>query len=222
MCNRFLWGEIIHNVLPQRFLGRESVYQYRKGVLVSETSLFSLGWLDSRAQVKTHLLSLKPLVRSLLSCEIRDGKRTSFWFDDWSRHGPLISFIGDNGPRQTWIHAQTTVAEALQSRDWQIPLRSRNASIQVLRDTLRSSWDEIIQWLLSSNTNKKDQVLRKIACHATVYWLWRERNNRLHNVNSLPTSTLFRHIDHAIRDILLARRKGKDCPLLLSTWLTHS
>ncbi|CAA7013109.1 unnamed protein product [Microthlaspi erraticum] len=84
------------------------------------------------------LLSLKGLASSFISCEIGNGRNTSFWYDHWTDHGPLISYLGESGPRLMGIPAQATVAEAILSHDWEAPSRFRNQNIRDVRNILRS------------------------------------------------------------------------------------
>lgn len=63
-----------------------------------------------------------------LDCKIGNGQRASFWFDKWSSFGPLIKFIGEDGPRALRIPIHSTVAAACDVNGWRLaPSRSANA-----------------------------------------------------------------------------------------------
>ncbi|CAG7896282.1 unnamed protein product, partial [Brassica rapa] len=63
-------------------------------------------------------------------------------------------------------------------------------------------------------------LLRKLATHTTVYFLWKQRNNLIHNQISLPPATVFRAIDREVRNIIPARRHRKNFDSLMVMWLS--
>ncbi|CAL9239284.1 unnamed protein product [Arabidopsis halleri] len=82
-------------------------------------------------------------------------------------------------------------------------------------------WCTVISWLLTKSPYVST-TLKRICTQATVYLIWRERNNRLHNAVSSSVSVVFGQIDRNIKDTLLARRYRKGCGRLLSQWFAHS
>ncbi|XP_013678980.1 uncharacterized protein LOC106383417 [Brassica napus] len=100
-------------------------------------NFWSLEAKETDSWIWKTLLSLRPLASQMLSCRVGDGRRISFWYDNWSIHGPLIRFIGLNGPLLMGIQDQSTVAEALLVRDWQAPSRTQNQNVSLVRATLR-------------------------------------------------------------------------------------
>lgn len=79
-----------------------------------------------------------------------------------------------------------------------------------------STWNSLISWLLTRSTDGTSTLLKRLASQATVFLLWKEWNNRIHNVISLTPANIFRQIDCVIRDTLLARHNRKGCNSLLS------
>lgn len=73
-------------------------------------------WLTKAKQkdswIWKSILSLRPLAKSLLGCEIGNGHSASYWFDRWSLFGPLIDYIGEDGPTRLGIPVEATVAQA--------------------------------------------------------------------------------------------------------------
>ena len=67
------------------------------------------------------------------------------------------------------------------------------------------TWTAFMDWM-----GLKDTIcptsLRRVAAQATVYSLWWERNNRLHNSVSTPVASIFKKIDRLVRNIVTARR----------------
>ena len=83
------------------------------------------------------LLSLRPLARLFLGCKIGNGLSASYWCDDWLPLGPLIHFIGDDGPCKMGIPIRATVAEGCRNGLWRLPSsRCRNVPICTLRQSL--------------------------------------------------------------------------------------
>ncbi|CAL9243404.1 unnamed protein product [Arabidopsis halleri] len=55
-------------------------------------------------------------------------------------------------------------------------------------------WSVLISWLSSTSVNVS-LTLKRVASQATIYMLWKERNNRLHNGISSTVSSVFSQID---------------------------
>ncbi|KAL1223760.1 hypothetical protein V5N11_020313 [Cardamine amara subsp. amara] len=78
------------------------------------------------------MLQLKEYVREFMSCEVGDGRFASFWFDNWTDLGQLITLIGDNGPRLLRIRLDARVADATRLGSWHLPA-ARSDSAQELQ-----------------------------------------------------------------------------------------
>ncbi|KAL1196642.1 hypothetical protein V5N11_000721 [Cardamine amara subsp. amara] len=83
------------------------------------------------------------------------------------------------------------------------------------------NWSALITWLSSASVSTPSK-LKLIVCHATIYLLWRERNNRHFNSSTTTPTALSRQLDRSARDLLLARRYRKGWQRLLSSWFAHS
>ena len=83
------------------------------------------------------------------------------------------------------------------------------------------SWNDLISWLLAPFRSSKKKLLCKMASQAAVYLIWKERNNRRHNVQPTTPNILFKQLDRLIKDTLLARRLKKGCSTLLSLWFSY-
>nr|VDD44851.1 unnamed protein product [Brassica oleracea] len=98
----------------------------------------SVGLLIQDSVVKTGPSTWTGVAASqMLSGRVGDGRKISFWYDNWSIHGLLVRFIDSNGPLVMGIQDQSTVAEAFSVRDRRAPSRTRNPNISLLRATLR-------------------------------------------------------------------------------------
>ncbi|KAL1203942.1 putative ribonuclease H protein [Cardamine amara subsp. amara] len=293
-----------------------------------------------------NIMALRPTAKDLTTCELRDGKRASFWYDTWTSHGPLIDYVGTEGPRKLGIPITATVAEAIRTDQWSFPsARTRCQALQNLRLTLISTpiplpsrgsdcfkwgppsvrtpcfstkiawehmrptatkpswakavwfkghvpkhaftfwtanlnrlpvrarlvtwgmnisplcclcnqqletrdhlflhceyseqlwdlllrrlgqpsfifqeWNTLVSWLTTAS-NATPAKLKLLVCQAAIYNLWRERNNRLFNQQSISPSALFSLLDRSVKDMLLARRTRKSFSRLISRWFAHT
>ncbi|VVA92714.1 unnamed protein product [Arabis nemorensis] len=81
-------------------------------------------------------------------------------------------------------------------------------------------WSSLNSWL-SSSSSKAPEILKRLVAQAAIFFLWRERNTRLHMGTASTPDRIFKAIDQAIRDILLARYRRKPSALV-SIWFTFS
>lgn len=81
-------------------------------------------WSQPEVQSQTWnwrcLLRLRDLASSFLISGIKDGQSTSFWFDNWTLAGPLISVFGRDGTRRLRIRIDACVAEACNDSGWRL------------------------------------------------------------------------------------------------------
>lgn len=82
------------------------------------------------------------------------------------------------------------------------------------------TWTAFMEWL-GIRDNVCPTTLRRVTAHATVYSLWWERNNRVHNSISAPLLVTFKKIDRLVRNVIIARKDRKKFRNLMSFWLTH-
>ncbi|KAL9841022.1 putative RNA-directed DNA polymerase [Arabidopsis thaliana] len=66
------------------------------------------------------LLRLRVLAEKFIRCNVGDGKAASFWCDNWTPFGPLISFIGNDGPRDLRVALNAKIRDACSSNGWNI------------------------------------------------------------------------------------------------------
>lgn len=281
------------------------------------------------------------MAEPFVKCELGNGQRASFWFDNWSPFGSLIRFIGTGGPTSLRVPIHVTVAEAFSLNQWplasarsanevalidhlatinsplilaqqdlfrwevqgrsyesyqiaqtwevlrpkksvklwaslvwfkgaipkhafnmwianlnRLPTRSRLVSwgipippaccfcndyeetrehlllrcvfsiqiwnsIQVrlrLTPCIFYSWTAFMAWT-RMKTESSPPTLRILAAQATIYHIWRQRNNILHNSVSQIPSTIFREIDRDIRNVITARRSRKKFRDLMILWI---
>ncbi|KAG7558393.1 Reverse transcriptase zinc-binding domain [Arabidopsis thaliana x Arabidopsis arenosa] len=66
------------------------------------------------------ILRLRCLAQNFISCTIGDGRKASFWFDNWTPLGPLIKYIGMEGPRSLRVPLNAKVCEVSNHDGWNI------------------------------------------------------------------------------------------------------
>ncbi|XP_023641303.1 uncharacterized protein LOC111831895 [Capsella rubella] len=80
------------------------------------------------------------------------------------------------------------------------------------------SWAELLSWSRHASS-QAPSILRKLAVQVSVYHIWRQRNNVLHNNISIPPMTIFKFIDREVRNIISGRRHRKRWQPLMLLWL---
>ena len=71
---------------------------------------------------------------------------------------------------------------------------------------LSTSWDDTILQLQSLRGNIDSKRLCLLATQATIYWIWSERNTRLHQQVFKPVGTVITAIDRQVRNMLQSFR----------------
>jgi len=62
------------------------------------------------------LLKYRNIAKDFSKVDIRNGERSSFWYDDWSTMGRLIDVVGERGQIDMGISKHKTLAEAWDGR----------------------------------------------------------------------------------------------------------
>ncbi|CAL9232551.1 unnamed protein product, partial [Arabidopsis halleri] len=218
------------------------------------------------------ILRLRPVAAQFLKVVAGNGSSASFWFDTLSPFGPLINYIGADGPRQLRVPLKAKVKDACNSTGWTLPSPRSEAELNlhthlttieipsssatkdefcwvvdkvkcngfsssqywnVLRrrkeettwhdivcfcaadiesrdhlflncafsqaiwrrmvfvrlDPNRSlllSWSELESWVRVSS-QAAPTLLRKLTVQATIYHIWKQRNNIVHNQQAIPS-----------------------------------
>ncbi|CAH2060553.1 unnamed protein product [Thlaspi arvense] len=85
--------------------------------------------------------------------------------------------------------------------------------------TVFADWSSFITWMLGPSPFMP-KIIKLLATQSTVFYLWKERNARLHDNVSRSANVIFRLVDRSVRDAILARNKTK-ASFLLSSWFLH-
>ncbi|KAL0663062.1 hypothetical protein Bca4012_099899 [Brassica carinata] len=86
------------------------------------------------------------------------------------------------------------------------------------------TWDGTLQQLQSLGTNRDLNRLTLLAAQATIYWIWRERNSRLHHQTFKSSDTIISTIDKQIRHRLLSFRckNPRASSAMMQLWFLRS
>ncbi|XP_048593336.1 uncharacterized protein LOC125576874 [Brassica napus] len=79
------------------------------------------------------------------------------------------------------------------------------------------NWQELLSWL-KSDTLQAPATLRCLVAHATIYHLWKQRNNVLFNSTHIPPESIIKCIDRDIRNTIHARNRRKRFLNYLPLW----
>ncbi|XP_013709605.2 uncharacterized protein LOC106413358 [Brassica napus] len=83
------------------------------------------------------------------------------------------------------------------------------------------TWTSFIEWI-SLKDSTTPLILKKLVAHATIYNIWAERNKRMHQEISSTPPTIYKLIDHNIRDTILEKKKiKKSFKTLMLSWLRN-
>ncbi|WZY92216.1 hypothetical protein YC2023_064545 [Brassica napus] len=84
--------------------------------------------------------------------------------------------------------------------------------------TMFTDWAELLSWIRASSSARLT-LLRKLAVQTSIFQIWKQRNNLIHNQILLPPASVFRAIDRELRNIISARRHRKLFDSLMVMWL---
>lgn len=95
-----------------------------------------------------------------LKCRLGNGRHASFWFDSWTRLGPLISFVGCDGPRNFRVPLNAKVVDAYNSTGWTLanPRSNQAMELHVHLTTINLPREEngsgSYDWVVNNNSCK--------------------------------------------------------------------
>lgn len=86
------------------------------------------------------------------------------------------------------------------------------------------TWENTLQQLITLAANRDSKRLTLIAVQATVYWIWHERNSRLHRQNFKATDTILSLLDKQIRNRLQSFRHSnpRASSAMMQLWFHRS
>ena len=104
------------------------------------------------------LVLVKDLLVNLLRYEVCNGQNALFWFDLFSDLGPLLTFVGDYGPRLLRVRLFATVVNATRNGAWNLSL-AKLPQIEILQIAMtaillhdNSLGNDKFTWIQSNST----------------------------------------------------------------------
>ena len=77
---------------------------------------------------------------------------------------------------------------------------------KLLATRYTNQWDQIIQLVIDQNRDKTELYIVRYVFQATLYAIWRERNQRRHGESPLSPSQLIQMVDKNVRNRLSSIR----------------
>ncbi|XP_010552086.1 PREDICTED: uncharacterized protein LOC104822537 [Tarenaya hassleriana] len=108
------------------------------------------------------LIRMKDLAKRFIRCRIGNGGTALFWHDNWTALGPLLDYIGRDGPRLLRIPINSTVSAATAGGHWSLP-GARSSRIQELHVQLLiqdvpepTRGEDRFEWKIAENVYKDE------------------------------------------------------------------
>ena len=104
------------------------------------------------------ILRLRCLAVNFVKCVIGNGRRASFWFDNWTIHGPLFNYIGLDGPRTLRVPLNATVSDACGENGWNLadPRSDNGVNLHAYLTTItlpsESSENDTYDWVVENKS----------------------------------------------------------------------
>ncbi|GJS40164.1 hypothetical protein Tco_0565207 [Tanacetum coccineum] len=192
---------------------------------VKMSSNVSWGWRK--------FLQIRSILRPHFWHELGNGRSTSAWFDTWDTQCPLMNLVsyravtgGGNDvdlsslrcllcKSQQDSHEHLFFECAYSSSVWQNVLNVAGIS------GVSSQWDDIMLWLLPiSKSNTVISIVGRLIVAATSYFLWRERNDRIHGKGDKKVEQVSKYVESSVRLKLASIKFKKNARVrkLMETW----
>ncbi|CAG7872166.1 unnamed protein product, partial [Brassica rapa] len=154
------------------------------------------------------LLKLRSVAYPLIHIQIQNGEHGRFWIDNWSPFGKLQDYL-EGGRSRLGIPLKATLASLYRNGTWQLPAARTENQLQVLTFITTINFNsQPDQYMLSlSPVASTMRSLTLLGWQACFYWIWNERNNRLHANQFRSLDSLFSIIDHQIRNKIQSFRE---------------
>ncbi|XP_010541748.1 PREDICTED: uncharacterized protein LOC104815125 [Tarenaya hassleriana] len=100
---------------------------------------------------------MKDLAGKFIRCRIGNGNMASFWFDNWTDLGPLLDYIGSDGPRLLRIPLSGKVSDAVSGQSWLLPgarsqrIKDLHIRLLTLPAPSQAAGEDIYEWKSAEN-----------------------------------------------------------------------
>ncbi|GJR86802.1 hypothetical protein Tco_0210813 [Tanacetum coccineum] len=155
------------------------------------------------------LLQIQSILRPHFWHELGNGRSTSAWFDTWDTQCPLMNLVSYQAVTGGGFNMQECVNDIISDEVDKLQWKAYDGSLKdfschevlfTIRERgsetewyylnvlnvagipgVSSQWDDIMLWLLPISKSKTViSIVGRLIVAATSYFLWRERNDRIH------------------------------------------
>lgn len=86
---------------------------------------------------------------------------------------------------------------------------------------LLRNWSDLLNQMINLPPPKSSKLLSLLAWNSVLYWIWIERNTRLHANTFKTVDSLFKTIDRQIRNRIHSLRESTPrlCSRMMQTWI---
>ncbi|KAM0043987.1 putative RNA-directed DNA polymerase [Helianthus debilis subsp. tardiflorus] len=159
--NKALMAFHMNSILSRRkSLWVEWVYSYH----LQDRSLWDIPNPNNACWSWRKLLQLRPIVRKFFVSKIGDGRSTFLWYDNWSDHCPLSSYVTPRQMRQEGLSIYTKVADVVQDNTWRWPTAWRDMFpilFQLAPISIEAHKSDCIMW--KYNNDSMEPFATKVA-----------------------------------------------------------
>lgn len=89
--------------------------------VIKDESLWEIKEKQNHTWIFKQILVLREAMQNQVRVIPGHGRNIRFWLDPWTPFGPLIKFIGEQGPRLTGINIRASVASLWTRDSWRLP-----------------------------------------------------------------------------------------------------
>ena len=113
LCLKFIW--ILLSKSPSLWA------DWHRSIHLSTQSFWAIEPVQADSWAWKRLLKLRTLAIRFCKSVLGNGRTTSFWFDNWTPLGQLITYLGPLGPRALRIRKEAVVADVARDSTWSLP-----------------------------------------------------------------------------------------------------
>ncbi|CDY41672.1 BnaC02g34820D [Brassica napus] len=133
--------------------------------------------------------------------------------------GRVTDFMLQGRNTRLGIRKDATLANLCREGQWLIPQARSENQVAVLaflmsisfteeEDTYERNWNESLQQMQSLGGDGIRKRLLLLSWQAVIYWIWAERNSRLHRNSSRSSALLITIIERQVKDKISSYRDG--------------
>ena len=90
----------------------------------------------------------------------------------------------------------------------------------LLQANFSTKWSELMDLRMDTNQRLLESFLTRFTIQATIYLLWKERNDMRHGATPITAVTLARMVDRQVRDRCLAFRQQGNFKLTAGLYIS--